>query len=58
MTDVLAPLLKRLELMLADRRKRYMDLMIGADSATNKRRMKAISSRTGVRIAIMIVIVE
>jgi len=58
LTDVLAPLLKRLELMFADRRKRYMDLMIGADSATNKRRTKAISSRTGVSIAIMIVIVE
>jgi len=58
LTDVLAPLLKRLELMFADRRKRYMDLMIGADSATNKRRMKAISNRTGVSKAIIIAIVE
>jgi hypothetical protein len=53
LTEVLAPLLKRLELMLADRRKRYIDLMIGADRETNKRRIKAIRSRTGVSKAII-----
>jgi hypothetical protein len=41
--------------MCADRRKRYMDLMIGADSETKKRRMKAISSRRGVSKAIIVV---
>jgi len=58
LTDALAPLLKRLELMFADRRKRYMDLMIGADRETNKRRIKAINTRTGVSKAIMAVIAE
>jgi hypothetical protein len=59
LTVVLAPLLKRLELMFADRRKRYMDLMIGADRETNRRRIKALSSsRTGVSKAIMAIITE
>ena len=55
MTDTFAPLLKRLELTFADRRKRYMDLMIGADSETKSRRIKAIRARTGGRKAIMVI---
>lgn len=35
-----------------------MDLMIGADRETNKRRIKAINTRTGVSKAIMAVIAE
>jgi hypothetical protein len=55
LTDAFAPLLKRVELMFADRRKRYMDLMIGADSETKTRRIKAINTKTGVKKTIIVI---
>ena len=58
LTDAFAPLLKRFELTFADKRKRYMDLMIGADSDTRSRRIKAITTKTGVRKAIIVINVE
>lgn len=53
MTEPLAPVFKRLDPTLAVRRNKKIDLMIGAERDTRRRRMKAMKRRMGVMAANM-----
>jgi hypothetical protein len=53
LADSLALLLKTLELMFAERRKRYMDFIIGTDRDTKSSSKKATNARIGAIAANM-----
>lgn len=51
MTDSLAPLLRIVDWILAERLKRKIDLMIGIERVIRSRRRNAMKSKTGVMAA-------